>query len=170
MSLLSWGKPTIITKPEGGSKYRKLHTPVEGSTSLDTTEGDKTEAKIEGGEIEDVRYNKSTYQLKFQIRGIKGGKKPFSEKDGIVAGNHSFWVVPEDPACPGIQIQKAHVSVKTSFTAADGVLYDVTVDALSNDAGDAQCQFGTATPTESSGNISAVAFVELKAEDDPSDA
>lgn len=170
MSLLSWGKPTIITKPENGNTYRKLHTPVESSTSLDTTEGDKTEAKIEGGEIEDVRYNKSTYQLKFQIRGLKDGKKPFSEKDGIVSGNHSFWVIPEDAACPGIQILKAHVSVKTSFTAADGVLYDVTVDALSNDTGDAQCQFGKVTPTESGGNVSAIAFVEVEAEDESSGA
>lgn len=164
MSLLSWGKPAIITKSEGG-KYRKLHTPVEGSTSLETTEGDKTEAKIEGGEIEDVRYNKSTYQLKFQIRGLKGGKKPFTEKDGIVAGNHSFWVVPEDAACPGIQISKSHVSVKTSFTAADGVIYDITVDALSNDNGDAQCQFGTVSVTGSDDNITAITFTEVTAED-----
>lgn len=165
MSLLSWGKPTIITKPENGSTYRKLHTPVESSTSLDTTEGDKTEAKIEGGEIEDVRYNKSTYQLKFQIRGLKGGKKPFAETDGIVTGNHSFWVVPEDASCPGIQIKKSHVSVKTSFTAADGILYDITVDALTNDDGDAQCQYGVVSVTESSGAVTAISFSEVLAED-----
>lgn len=167
MSLISWGKPTIIVKSDDPAAiYRKLHTPVDDSTNLETTEGDKAEAKIEGGEIEDVRYDKSSYALSFQIRALKGSNKPFEEKDGIVAKAYSVWVVPEDPACVGIQILNSHVSVKTSYTAADGVIYDVTVNALTNTAGEAQCQFGTVTVTESGGSISAISFSEITAESD----
>lgn len=167
MSVLSWGKPRIIVKAEGDDTiYRLLHTPVDDSTNLETTEGDKTEAKIEGGEVEDVRYDKSTYALSMQIRALKGALKPFAEKDGIVDKNYKVWVVPEDPTCVGVQMLKAHVSMKTSFTANDGVIYDITINALTNDADEAQCQFGTVSVTESGGTISAISFTELGAEAD----
>ena len=48
--LLSWGKPKIFVKDKetNGAIWRLLPTPVEDSTTLETSEGDTVEAKIEG--------------------------------------------------------------------------------------------------------------------------
>ena len=57
MAVLAWGKPRIFVKKLGGSgSWIELPTPVEGSTQLSTTKGDKNEAKIEGGENDDYLY------------------------------------------------------------------------------------------------------------------
>lgn len=165
MSVLSWGKPQIVVKSDvDGAIFRFLNTPVEDSTNLETTAGDKTEAKIEGGAIEDVRYDKSTYRLAMQIRLKKGDKLPFDNKDGIVNGNYSVWLIPEDVDAFGIQMLKAHVSITTSYTAADGILCDVAFDALEPNANTPQCQFGIVKVTESGGTISNVTFTEADAE------
>ena len=165
MSVLSWGKPTIvILSDESGAKHRKLNTPVDDSTNLETTEGDKTEAKIEGGEVEDVRYDKSTYKLTMQIRLKKGDNFPFANKDGIINGSYAVWVQPEDVNAYGIQIQKAHASIKTSYTANDGILCDIAFDALTPNATDSQCEFGVVEFVESGGVISAVNFTAATAE------
>ncbi len=163
--MLSWGKPKIVVKLDvEGAIYRLLNTPVDDSTNLETTEGDKNEAKIEGGEVEAVRYDKSTYKLSMQIRLKKGDKLPFANKDGIVAGEYSVWVQPEDVEAFGIQMLKAHVSMKTSYTANDGIMCDVAFDALSPDANTPQCQFGVVTLTEAGGKVTNVAFEEVTAE------
>lgn len=171
MSLLSWGKPVIVVKSEEeGALYRKLNTPVDDSTNLETTEGDKTEAKIEGGEIEDVRYDKSTYKLSMQIRLKKGDKFPFSNKDGVINGSYAVWVQPEDKEAFGIQMLKTHVSIKTSYTAADGILCDIAFDALSPDANTEQCQFGVVDFTESEGKVTAVQFTAATSESEIAEA
>ena len=152
--ILSWGKPRIFVKLlEDGAIVRELNTPVDDSTNLETTEGDKTEAKIEGGEIEAVRYDKSTYKLAMQIRLKAGDKMPFANKDGIVAGTYAVWVMPEDSKAYGIHMAQAHVSLKTSYTANDGILIDVTFDALTSGNDTAQCQFGLVTLTEVGGQF-----------------
>lgn len=60
MAVIGWGKPRIFIKDLDASspKWEELPTPVEDSTQLTTTKGDKQEAKIEGGENEDVKYGK----------------------------------------------------------------------------------------------------------------
>lgn len=163
--ILSWGKPRIIVqKDEEGAIYRELNTPVDDSTNLETTEGDKTEAKIEGGEIEAVRYDKSTYKLALQIRLKADDKMPFENKDGVVSGVYKVWVKPEDAAAYGFHMAQAHVSVKTSFTANDGILVNVAFDALSTGGSVAQCQFGMVNITEADGNISGITFEDVLAE------
>ena len=74
MAVLGWGKPRILVKDldATGAAWEELPTPVENSTQLATTKGDKQEAKIEGGENEDVKYGKNTYALTFNIRAAKG--------------------------------------------------------------------------------------------------
>lgn len=174
MSVLSWGKPEIIVKSEeDGAIYRLMATPVEGSTSLETTEGDKTEAKKEGGEIVDVRNNKSTYVLNYEIYAEKGKKKPFADQDGIITKSYSIFVVPEDENAIGIAMKKSKVVMNTSFTAADGVKYAVSHTALSNGEKDSsgedipQCQFGYVKVTkDAEGKITNVEIEEVEAEAD----
>lgn len=168
MSVLSWGKPTIIVKSEEDSAiYRAQPTPVEDTTNLETTEGETTEAKKEGGEVVDVRNDKSTYALTYDIYAEKGQKKPFADQDGVVLKNYSLYVVPEDENCIGIAMKKSKVSVKNTFTAADGAKYSITHKALANEDGTAQCQFGYLKVTkDESGKITDVQIEELEAESD----
>lgn len=152
--LLSWGKPNIFVKDldDTGAKVRKLFTPVEDSTSLETSEGDKNEAKIEGGAIEDVMYKKSTFSLNCEIRMVKGRKKPFDDKDGLVAHNYEVWIQPaENEDGWGLHISKAAVSVNTTYTAADGIKQTIKFDALENDT-TTQLEIGTVSVTGTEGN------------------
>lgn len=152
--ILSWGKPRIFVQSlADGSAVRELNTPVDDSTNLETTEGDKTEAKIEGGEIEAVRYDKSTYKLACQIRLKAGDKMPFANKDGVVSGNYKVWLKPEEAEAYGIHMPQAHVSLKISYTANDGILVDLSFDALSVGDDKAQCQFGVVSVSEAGGTI-----------------
>lgn len=151
--LLSWGKPDIYVKDldETGAKVRKLFTPVEDSTSLETSEGDKQEAKIEGGAIEDVMYKKSTFSLSVEIRMLKGRSKPFADTDGIVAHNYELWLKPaENEGGYGIHIPKAAVNVTTSYTSADGIKQTIKFDALENDD-TTQIEVGVVTVTGEEG-------------------
>lgn len=152
--LLSWGKPNIYVKDldETGAKVRKLYVPVEDSTSCETSEGDKTEAKIEGGSIEDVMYKKSTYSLSCEIRLFTGRKKPFDDKDGVVAHNYEVWLQPaENEKGYGLHISKASVSVTTSYTSADGIKQTIKFDALENDS-TTQLEVGTVSVTGTEGS------------------
>jgi len=155
MAQVSWGKPTLYYKDldESTPKWRLAPTPAEGTTSIETSKGDKKEAKIEGGENEDVKYNKSTYALTFDIRATKNRKKIVSDEDGVVAHNYAFAVVPEDSACYGILIEKSNVSVETKYSAEDGVTHTYTVDALKPASGN-QVKFGIINVTTQSGVIS----------------
>lgn len=165
--ILSWGKPRIFVKAlVDGGVLRELPTAVEGSVNLETTEGDKTEAKVEGGEIEAVRYNKSTYKLSLQIRMKAGSKMPFANKDGLVNDNYEVTLAPENAEAYGFRMNEAKVSVKTSFTTADGILVDVAFDALKNQAGDPQCEFGTVALTEADGKVTAIEFTSIEEEED----
>ena len=66
MAQLSWGKPKIEFGKLGAdgaapTKWDKLeYDPVENSTKLTTSKGEKKEAKVEGGENEAVKYSRNT--------------------------------------------------------------------------------------------------------------
>lgn len=165
MSLLGWGKCRVFIKDldTESASWVELPTPVENTTILETTKGDKQEAKIEGGENEDVRYAKSTYALNLNIRAAKGRKKPIADSDGIIAHNYAVAVQPEDPDAVGIMIDKAKPSVADTFSTEEGAIWEYTFDALKPDTGD-QCKMGTITVTEDGGSISNVSIVEVDAE------
>lgn len=165
MSLLGWGKCRVFIKDldTDGAKWAELPTPVENTTILETTKGDKQEAKIEGGENEDVRYAKSTYALNFSIRAAKGRKKPIADSDGIIAHNYAVAVQPEDPEAVGIMIDKAKPSVADTFSTEEGAVWEYTFDALKPDEGD-QCKMGTVAVTGTDGNLS-VSVTEIDAEE-----
>ena len=72
MAQLSWGKPTIEFGKCGANgaaptTWTELaYDPVESSTKLTPTKGEKKEAKVEGGENEAVKYARNTYA--FELR------------------------------------------------------------------------------------------------------
>lgn len=154
--IVNWGKPKIWVKDldETNSSWIEVPTPVEDSTELTTTEGDKLEAKIEGGENEDVRVKRSTYELAFDVRKTKGRTAPIASVDGVVEHNYALMLQPEDPACVGFSIEKANVSVLDTYTAADGSSWQYRFQALKPESG-AQIKWGVVTENAGTPTIAA---------------
>ena len=141
MAQISWGKPTIKIGLLGANgaaptTWIDVPTPVENSTKLTTTKGNKQEAKIEGGENEDVRYSKNTYLVEFEIRAIKGREKLVPDSDGIIEGNYAVKIQPEDPKVEGIIIDKSTASMEPSFDTENGTKWKYSFDALKPQTGD----------------------------------
>lgn len=136
MAQLSWGKPTIEFGKCGAdgaapTTWTKLsYDPVENSTKLTPTKGEKKEAKVEGGENEAVKYGKNTYVFEFEIRAALGRTKPIEDADGVVADEYAFRLTPEDSACEGILIDRSVVSVEETFDTTEGKKWKYTVDVL----------------------------------------
>lgn len=135
--ILSWGQCDIFVRQYNGtskgSTWLKFDTPVEGSTSLETSEGDKTEAKVEGGENEAVRHAKSTYALKWEERIGAGHTDTVEDLDGIIAGEFEVLLFPtENPTAPALYIPVADGSATDSYTSADGTKKAYTFDAVKN--------------------------------------
>lgn len=162
MSVLGWGKCRVFVKDldTPGAKWEEFPTPVENSTTLETTKGDKKEAKVEGGENEDVRYSKSTYVLNAGIRAAKGRVKPIKDEDGIVAHNYAVAVQPEDPEAIGIYITKAKPSVEDTWSTEEGGIWNYAFDALKNED-TTQVQMGVVKVT-GSGDSLEVTFEEVE--------
>ena len=157
MAQIGWGKPRIFIKDldaESGT-WKEVPTPVENSTTLTPTKGDKQEAKLEGGANEDVRYASNTYALAYQIRIAKGKTMPFEHNDGIVAHQYAVAVQPEDPLVPGVMIDKSTVSAEDNFTTEEGGSITYTHDALKPETGN-QVKWGIIKVTESAGSITNV--------------
>ena len=142
MAQLSWGKPTIEFAECNGAEaleFKPLgYDPVEGSTKFTPTKGEKKEAKVEGGEVEAVKYAKSTFAFEFEVRAAKGRTKPIPDLDGVIEGEYAFRLTPEDPECEGILIDRSIVSLEETFDAAEGKKWKYTVDVLKPADGGAQ--------------------------------
>ena len=138
MAKIPWGKPRLFAFNADalGSSAYELPTPVEDSTELTPTKGDKLEAKIEGGENEDVKYKRSTYALAFNIRKAKGRKPPFPARDGVVPDHYGIVLMPEDPSCEGFLIGSNTIGIDDTFTAADGAIWACQADAVAAASGD----------------------------------
>lgn len=136
MAQLSWGKPSIEFGKCGANgaaptTWTKLaYDPVENSTKLTPTRGEKKEAKVEGGENEAVKYAKNTFVFEFEVRAAKGRTKPIEDADGVVDGEYAVRLTPEDSTVEGILIDKATVSVEETFDTAEGKKWKYTFDVL----------------------------------------
>lgn len=154
MAQLSWGRPTIEFGKCGAdgaapTTWKTLgFDPVENSTKLTPTKGEKKEAKVEGGANEAVRYARNTYAFEFEIRAAKGRQKPIEDSDGVVEGEYAFRLIPEDAECEGILIERSVVSVEESFDTAEGKKWKYTVDVLKPANGN---QVKPYTPTPAAG-------------------
>ena len=141
MSVISWGKCTIKYKGEEDSQFVALPIPVDGSTSLETTEGERMEAKEEGGGIVDVIVKSPEMSLVFDLylKKPESGETfevPLDPHDGQVDGEYAFELVPEDAACPGIKIDRARVTTAPQFSSSEGLRMRYTCTALKPTNGD----------------------------------
>ena len=170
MAKLSWGKPRIFVKDvdEQNAKWYELATPVEDSTELVPTKGDKLEAKVEGGENEDVKYKRSTYAVNFNIRKAKGRQAPFPACDGIVDHHFAILLQPEDVTVEGFYIEAATVSIDDTFTAGDGAMWQCIMEAIKAAEGDT-VKWGVVT-LEKTGTgaqeVTTISFLEASSADE----
>lgn len=140
MAQLSWGKPTIETSKlaqdgSPGTWVKLPFDPVENSTKLTPTKGNKIEAKVEGGENEAVKYKKNTYVFEFEVRAAKGRSKPIEDADGVVNGEYAVRLTPEDPTVEGILIDRSQPSVEETFDTENGKKWKYTFDVLKPSVG-----------------------------------
>lgn len=148
MSVLSWGKcsirhcesfngiPTTPLVTESNlESWTLIDTPKEDTTKLTTTQGNEVKATEEGGATIDVRYNKSEFELEFDIFVKKGSEPPFQDDDGVIVGEEALVVIPEDTGCEGILIERAHGRCDMSYSTADGILLHYVFKALKPNTG-----------------------------------
>lgn len=161
---LQWGKPKLFIKDLGTSnaKWKLLPTPIQDSTQLTPTKGDKMEAPIEGGENEAVKYKHNKYELAYGIRKAKGRKPPVPATDGVVKNEYAVLLQPEDETTNGFYIERTAVSYEDPFNANDGGVWNVVHDALAPNSGNT-VKWGvvtTATTGEGAQATKTVAFTE----------
>ena len=171
MANIAWGKPRIFVKDvddtgtgNDAPAWYELPTPVEGTTALSVSKGEKLEAKVEGGENEDVKYKYSNYTLTYNIRRAKKRQAPFPSTNGLVTNHYAILLQPEDPAVEGFYIEQTTVTVDDTYTPADGAMWQVTMEAVKAASGDT-VKWGIVTTTTSNGTTS-VSFTESSSNDD----
>lgn len=153
MQKVGFGKCDVYVKDlEAESPaWVKTPTPVDQSTVLTPTKGEKKEAKVEGGDTEDVLYSKSAYALAYQIRKTSNREMPIKHKDGVVDHRYAVVVVPREgmEGIPGPYIAESAVSVEDSFSTTDGGTDLFTHDAiLPEDGSERKVKWGHFTVTK----------------------
>ena len=151
---IGWGKPRIFIKnlSETNGKWKEIPTPAEGSVQLTPTKGDKKEAKLEGGDNEDVKYGKNNYEMVYQIRVADDKVMPIQHDEGVVEDEYAIALQPENPKVPGFIIDKSRVSVEDPFSTEEGGEWTYTHNALKPDKGK-KVKWGVITVTDSEGNL-----------------
>lgn len=145
MATISWGKPKIFIGAAGSKigastfDFYLLSTPVEDSTNLTGTQGDKTEATIEGGEAEATKYKAATFELTMNVRMALDGNtyrflpNPFYSSAGLAehneytSANVAVVLVPKEEKAPGFFCPDCSVSIMETYTAADGAMWEITL-------------------------------------------
>lgn len=156
MATISWGKPKIFigpasTAPKSANAvidttdyvWQMLPTPVEDSTNLTGTQGDKTEATIEGGEAEATRYNAATFELTMNVRMALDGEEGslvyrylpddlysdsgLTNHDEYTKSSVAVCLIPAAENAPGFYCPDCSVSIMETYTAADGAMWEITL-------------------------------------------
>ena len=183
---ISWGKPSIFIGKTGQTLgdndfWELLSTPVEDSTNLTGTQGDKTEATIEGGEAEATKYNAATFELAMNVRmALEENNKHrflptelYGKKEVTISSvatqvvdlskysssSVAVVLIPQDAEAPGFYCPSCSVSIMETYTAADGAMWEITLAPNVPSGGGKAVQFGKYTadkdPAKSDINIGA---------------
>lgn len=135
MAVLSWGKPKVEIGLLGANgaaptTWTALPEIVEDSTQLTVEQGEKVDAREEGGGIVDSRRKANAYSLTLTLYVKKGDQKPIEDVDGIIAGNYAVRLTPEDPENAGFVMDKTSVSITETWNSAEGKRWAYTFDGL----------------------------------------
>lgn len=129
------GKPVLKFANSTGSgtpaSWTTIDTPREGTTTLNTTDGESLEAKEEGGEVVEHIDTADKYSLEFEVFVKKGVALPFSDTDGVIVGEFAFRVESAlDSNAPSFQIDRAVISASVQYAPNDSLRVKYTVTAL----------------------------------------
>lgn len=134
MAVLSYGKPLIeiaeLDADDNMSPWVKIDIPKDGTTSMETQEGDNTEYLEEGGGLVDSYRKASRYTLTFDLYAKKGFQKPIADVNGVVTKNYAIRLTPEDPETYGFILHKCSVSCVETHTVADGMIWRYNFSGL----------------------------------------
>ena len=143
MAVLTWGigslehKDSVNGEPKAEGAWEKIDIPTQDSLKVETKEGETIEAKDEAGNIVDSRTTPSSYEITFDLFVKKGVALPFTDKDGIIDGEHAFRYIPEDPTCQGWQADRTTISSSILFSTKEGAKYRYKVKVLKPKDGNA---------------------------------
>ena len=143
MAVLTWGigslehKDSVGGEPKAEGAWDKIDIPTQDSLKVETKEGETIEAKDEAGNVVDSRTTPSSYEIIFDLFVKKGVALPFTDKDGIIDGEHAFRYIPEDPTCQGWQADRTTVSSSILFSTKEGAKYRYKVKVLKPKTGNA---------------------------------
>ena len=143
MAVLTWGigslehKDSVGGEPKAEGAWDKIDIPTQDSLKVETKEGETIEAKDEAGNVVDSRTTPSSYEIVFDLFVKKGVALPFTDKDGIIEGEHAFRYIPEDPTCEGWQADRTTVSSTILFSTKEGAKYRYKVKVLKPKTGNA---------------------------------
>ena len=144
MASTSWGAPTLQfvplatgeTAPTGawdsveGLITIEADILLEGSTTLNTEEGETKKLKNARGNDVDSKKMPSSYTLETSIIRTKGSTPKFQASNGIVSGDYAMRLIPEDPAAIGIQFGKCNIAVNKGWDEDQGLLDILTVSGV----------------------------------------
>lgn len=143
MAVLTWGigsfehKDSVGGAPKAEGAWDKIDIPTQDSLKVETKEGETIEAKDEAGNVVDSRTTPSSYEITFDLFVKKGVALPFTDKNGIIDGEHAFRYIPEDPTCEGWQADRTTVSSTILFSTKEGAKYRYKVKVLKPKTGNA---------------------------------
>lgn len=150
---LAWGRPTIKAKKAGETEWKTFGAAVEDTTNLEATQGDKMEAKIEGGTNEAVKYKANTYTLTFDERQAPEKETFIEELDGVVQDEYSIIIYPENESAIHAYISRTSVNIQKKFSSTDGFVNTYTFEVLKPTDGSAQVKIGTKAEIEAAAGI-----------------
>lgn len=144
MASTSWGAPTLQFVPlttnavpptgkwdnEEGLITIEADILLEGSTTLNTEEGETKKLKNARGNDVDSKKMPSSYTLETSIIRTKGSTPKFQAVNGIVTGDYAMRLIPEDPAAIGIQFGKCNIAVNKGWDENQGLLDILTVSGV----------------------------------------
>ena len=135
-----FGKPTIMFKKlnDESAVWKKMPTPKQDTTSLETEEGEDIELRDEGGDILDSIFGTASYSLTFEILKKKGEALPIDDENGVVKGEYSFAVssadVDDEPMA--FLMPRCSVKVNRSYARGDGYRATYSVRAMKPSSGE----------------------------------
>jgi len=144
MASTSWGAPTLQFVPLGTNEVPPVgkwdneeglitieaDILLEGSTTLNTEEGETKKLKNARGNDVDSKKMPSSYTLETSIIRTKGSTPKFPVVNGIVTGDYAMRLIPEDPEAIGIQFGKCNIAVNKGWDEDQGLLDILTVSGV----------------------------------------
>lgn len=142
-NIISWGKPKVELVECSDNGYIPdspvwvtLPTPVENSSKLETQEGDKKEAKIEGGEVIASRQDASKFTFEMELYETDDFTEPVEQTNGVVTKCYAVRLTPEQTGAKGFVMERTSVAVQKTWSAETGGKVKYTFTALKPKTGE----------------------------------